>query len=348
MSWSAKWLPPTSKPLEARDYVSSLSLIESREASSKAFELAGKRVFVAGHTGMAGSAIVRRLGQEGCNLLLPKRSELDLTRQDQTERYLSTTRPEVVIMAAGRVGGILANDKNPANFLADNLAMALNCIHVSHVVGVKKLLFLGSSCIYPKFAKQPMSEDQLLTGPLEPTNESYAIAKIAGIKLCEAYRRQYDCDFISVMPTNLYGPGDNYHPEHSHVVAALIRRFHEAKINNAPTVVVWGTGTPRREFLYVDDFADACVFVLKNYSVLQFINIGVGEDITIAEFAQTVAEVVGFHGNITYDASRPDGMPRKLLDVSRLSALGWKARTSLRDGLKKAYNDFLTNAMRER
>jgi GDP-L-fucose synthase len=328
--------------------VSSLPLSEPRGASANAFELAGKRVFVAGHTGMAGSAIVRRLGQEGCNLLLPERSELDLTRQDQTERYLSATRPETVIMAAGRVGGILANDTNPANFLADNLAMALNCIHVSHVVGVKKLLFLGSSCIYPKFAKQPMSEDQLLTGPLEPTNESYAIAKIAGIKLCEAYRRQYDCDFISVMPTNLYGPGDNYHPEHSHVVAALIRRFHEAKINNASTVVVWGTGTPRREFLYVDDFADACVFVLKNYSTLQFINIGVGEDIAIEEFARTVAEVVGFHGNITYDASRPDGMPRKLLDLSRLSALGWKATTSLRDGLRKTYGDFLTNAVRER
>jgi GDP-L-fucose synthase len=328
--------------------VSSLPLSESSGASADAFELAGKRVFVAGHTGMAGSAIVRRLAQEGCNLLLPERSELDLTRQDQTERYLSAARPEVVIMAAGRVGGILANDKNPANFLADNLAMAFNCIHVSHLVGVKKLLFLGSSCIYPKFAKQPMSEDQLLTGPLEPTNESYAIAKIAGIKLCEAYRRQYDRDFISVMPTNLYGPGDNYHPEHSHVVAALIRRFHEAKINNAPTVVVWGTGTPRREFLYVDDFADACVFVLKNYSALQFINIGVGEDITIGEFTRTVAEVVGFRGEVTYDASRPDGMPRKLLDVSRLSALGWRATTPLRDGLMKAYNDFLTNAVRER
>ena len=221
-------------------------------------------------------------------------------------------------MAAGRVGGILANDKYPATFLADNLAMAFNCIHASHLIGVKKLLFLGSSCIYPKFAKQPMSEDQLLTGPLEPTNEWYAIAKIAGIKLCEAYRRQYDRDFISVMPTNLYGPGDNYHPEHSHVVAALIRRFHEAKINDASTVVVWGTGTPRREFLYVDDFADACVFVLKNYSALQFINIGVGEDKTIAEFAQTVAEVVGFRGKIEYDISKPDGMPLKLLDISRL------------------------------
>ena len=235
-------------------------------------------------------------------------------------------------MAAGRVGGILANDSNPATFLADNLAMAYNCIHVSHLIGVKKLLFLGSSCIYPKFAKQPMSEDQLLTGPLEPTNESYAIAKIAGIKLCEAYRRQYDRDFISVMPTNLYGPGDNYHPEHSHVVAALIRRFHEAKINNAPTVVVWGTGTPRREFLYVDDFADACVFVLKNYSALQFINIGAGEDCTIAEFAQTVAAVVGFHGEIEYDPSKPDGMPLKLLDVSRLSAIGLASQNAVAGG----------------
>jgi GDP-L-fucose synthase len=328
--------------------VSSLLLNEAGGLSATAFELMGKRVFVAGHTGMAGSAIVRRLGQESCHLLVAERSELDLTRQDQTERYLTATRPEVVIMAAGRVGGILANDRNPANFLADNLGMALNCIHGSHLIGVKKLLFLGSSCIYPKFAKQPMSEDQLLTGPLEPTNESYAIAKIAGIKLCEAYRRQYGNDFISVMPTNLYGPGDNYHPEHSHVVAALIRRFHEAKANNAPTVVVWGTGTPRREFLYVDDFADACVFVLRNYSALQFINIGVGADITISEFARTVAEVVGFHGEIKYDALKPDGMPAKLLDVSRLSAMGWKAKTTLAEGLRKAYSDFLTNAVRER
>ena len=328
--------------------MSSPALSESDDASVNAFELAGKRVFVAGHTGMAGSAIVRRLRQEGCSLVLPDRSELDLTRQDQTERYLFATRPDIVIMAAGRVGGILANDQNPADFLADNLVMAFNCIHVGHLVGVKKLLFLGSSCIYPRAAKQPMSEDQLLTGPLEPTNESYAIAKIAGIKLCEAYRRQYGRDFISVMPTNLYGPGDNYHPERSHVVAALIRRFYEAKINNASTVVVWGTGKPQREFLYVDDFADACVFVLKNYSGLQFINIGVGEDITVEDLARTVAEVVGFRGNIMYDASKPDGMPRKLLDVSRLSGMGWKATTSLRDGLTKAYSDFLTNAVRER
>ena len=312
------------------------------------FDLAGKSVFVAGHTGMAGSAIVRRLRQEPCNVLIANRRELDFTRQDQTERYLSAARPDVVIMAAGRVGGILANDTYPADFLADNLAMALNCIHVSHMIDVQKLVFLGSSCIYPKFAKQPMSEDQLLTGALEPTNEWYAIAKIAGIKLCEAYRREYSRDFVSVMPTNLYGPGDNYHPEHSHVAAALIRRFHEAKLNNASKVVVWGTGTPRREFLYVDDFADACVFVLKNYSDAQFVNIGFGEDITIAEFARLVAEIVGFRGEIVYDTSKPDGTPRKLLDVSRLSANGWKAKVPLREGLAKAYDDFLTRAVRER
>jgi GDP-L-fucose synthase len=328
--------------------VSSLPQINARDTSASAFDLAGKRVFVAGHTGMAGSAIVRRLRQEPCTVLVADHRELDFTRQDQTERHLSATRPDVVIMAAGRVGGILANDRYPANFLAENLAMALNCIHVSHLVGVRKLLFLGSSCIYPKFAKQPMSEDQLLTGELEPTNEWYAIAKIAGIKLCQAYRRQYGSDFISVMPTNLYGPGDNYHPEHSHVVAALIRRFHQAKVTNAPTVVVWGTGAPRREFLYVDDFADGCVFVLKNYSGSQFINIGCGKDQTIAEFARTVAEVVGFRGEIVYDTSKPDGTPRKLLDVSRLSAIGWKAKVSLQEGLAKAYADFLTSALRER
>ena len=312
------------------------------------FDLAGKSVFVAGHTGMAGSAIVRRLRQEPCTVLIANRRELDFTRQDQTERYLSAARPDVVIMAAGRVGGILANDTYPADFLADNLAMALNCIHVSHMIDVQKLVFLGSSCIYPKFAKQPMSEDQLLTGALEPTNEWYAIAKIAGIKLCEAYRREYSRDFVSVMPTNLYGPGDNYHPERSHVVAALIRRFHEAKLNNASKVVVWGTGTPRREFLYVDDFADACVFVLKNYSDAQFVNIGFGEDITVAELARLVAEIVGFRGEIVYDTSKPDGTPQKLLDVSRLSTIGWKAKVPLREGLAKAYDDFLTHAVRER
>src|SRR6266702_8802085 len=301
-------------------------------ASLVPFDLAGKRIFVAGHNGMAGSAIVRRLRQEPCEVLVEERRDLDLTRQEPTENYFRSTRPEVVVMAAGRVGGILANDAYPVEFLAENLAMELNCIRASHMAGVQKLLFLGSTCIYPKFAKQPMSEDQLLTGTLEPTNESYAIAKIAGIKLCEAYHRQYGSDFVSVMPTNLYGPGDNYHPEHSHVVAALIRRFHEAKSNNAAQVVVWGTGTPRREFLYVDDFADACVFLLKHYSGSQFLNIGVGEDITIADFARLVAEVVGFTGEIAFDPSKPDGTPRKLVDISRLKALGWSAKTHLREG----------------
>src|SRR6202048_2324974 len=261
-SWWPKWSRAISKALQRKDQVLSPPQTNA-EFSAARFDLAGKRIFVAGHNGMAGSAIVRRLRQDAYNVVVAQRSELDLTRQDQTERYLSAVRPDVVIMAAGRVGGILANDTYPADFLADNLAMALNCIHVSHMIDVQKLVFLGSSCIYPKFAKQPMSEDQLLTGALEPTNEWYAIAKIAGIKLCEAYRREYSRDFVSVMPTNLYGPGDNYHPENSHVGAALIRRFHEAKVSGVPDVVVWGTGTPRREFLYVDDMAEACVHLMK-------------------------------------------------------------------------------------
>jgi GDP-L-fucose synthase len=312
------------------------------------FDLTGKRIFVAGHNGMAGSAIVRRLRQEPCEVLVVERRDVDLTRQEPTENYFRSMKPDVVVMAAGRVGGILANSTYPVEFLADNLAMALNCIQASHMGGVQKLLFLGSTCIYPKFARQPMSEDQMLTGELEPTNQWYAIAKIAGIKLCEAYHRQYGCDFISVMPTNLYGRGDNYHPEHSHVVAALIRRFHEAKAAGAPAVVIWGTGTPRREFLHVDDFADACAFILKNYSSPEFLNIGVGQDITIAEFAQIVADVIGYQGKITYDASKPDGTPRKLVDVSRLSALGWKARIPLKEGLARAYADFLADPTRER
>ena len=312
------------------------------------FDLANKRVFVAGHKGMAGSAIVRRLREESCEILTIDRTQLDLTRQQPTEEYLAKARPDVVIVAAGRVGGILANSAYPVEFLADNLAIELNVIRSTQSAGVRKLLFLASTCIYPKFAKQPMSEDQLLTGELEPTNEWYAIAKIAGIKLCEAYHRQHGCEFVSVMPSNLYGPGDNYHREHSHVVAALLRRFHEAKVENAPTVVVWGTGTPRREFLYVDDFADACIFVLKNYSGPKLINIGVGQDLSITEFAETVADVVGYRGKITYDSSKPDGTPRKLVDISRLSVLGWKARISLRQGLTKSYADFLENPIRER
>jgi GDP-L-fucose synthase len=322
------------------------SNVESLAANS--FDLTGTRVFVAGHRGMAGSALLRRLGQEACDILVAERSDFDLTRQDQTERYLSANKPDVVIIAAARVGGIFANDHFPVDFLADNLAIALNCIQASHHAGVRKLVFLGSSCVYPKFANQPMREEELLTGELEPTNQWYAVAKIAGLKLCEAYRRQYGDDFIAVMPTNLYGPGDNYHPQHSHAVAALIRRFHEAKVANAPRVVVWGTGTPRREFLYVDDFADACVFLLKHYSGSQFLNIGVGEDITIADFARLVAEVVGFTGEITFDPSKPDGTPRKLVDISRLKALGWSAKTSLRDGLAKAYAHFQSDAVRER
>jgi GDP-L-fucose synthase len=304
------------------------------------FDLAGKRVYVAGHTGMVGSAIVRRLGHEGCDILTADHATVDLADQQHTERWLAKAKPEAVFLAAARVGGIGANSAYPAAFIADNLAIALNLIRGSHAAGVQKLLFLGSSCIYPKLAPQPMNEEQLLTGPLEPTNEWYAIAKIAGIKLCQAYRRQFGADFISVMPTNLYGPGDNYHPQDSHVPAALIRRFHEAKVSAAPGVLVWGTGTPRREFLAADDLADACVFVMKHYSGDGFLNVGTGEDITIADFARLVAEVVGYGGKVDFDTSRPDGAPRKLLDVSKLAALGWRARTPLREGLAAAYADF--------
>jgi GDP-L-fucose synthase len=312
------------------------------------FDLAGKRVYVAGHAGMAGAAIVRRLGRESCEILTVDRAALDLADQRQTEQWLARAEPDAVFLAAGRVGGIRANSAYPAAFIADNLAIGLNLVRAAHAAGVKKLLLLGSSCIYPQLAPQPMREEDLLTGPLEPTNEWYAVAKIAGIKLCQAYRRQFGADFISVMPTNLYGPGDNYHPEDSHVPAALIRRFHEAKVSGAPTAVVWGTGTPRREFLAADDLADACVFVMKHYSADGFLNIGTGEDIAIADFARLVADVVGYGGKIVFDPARPDGAPRKLLDVSKLAALGWRAQRPLRQGLAAAYTDFLQRVAADR
>ena len=308
--------------------------------SSCTYDLTGKRVFVAGHGGMVGSAIVRRLAQERCVVLTVPHRELDLTRPEATEGWLKSARPDVVIVAAARVGGIYANSTYPVDFLCNNLAIGLNVIRASHEANVEKLLFLGSSCIYPKLAKQPISEDELLTGPLEPTNEWYAIAKIAGLKMCQAYRHQYGADFISAMPTNLYGPGDNYHPQDSHVPAALLRRFHEAKLSNAPSVAVWGTGRPLREFLYVDDLADACVYLLKHYSDDRPINVGAGKDISIADFAMMIAKTVGYTGKITFDASKPDGTPRKLLDVSRLSSLGWCARTPLMEGLALTYADF--------
>jgi GDP-L-fucose synthase len=307
----------------------------------KIFDLAGKRVYVAGHRGMVGSAIVRRLADVSCEIITVGRAEVDLERQEQAERFLASTRPDVVIVAAARVGGIHANNTYPADFISENLAIARNTVHGSYQAGVKKLLFLGSSCIYPKLAQQPMREEELLTGSLEPTNQWYSIAKIAGIKLCQGYRRQYGVDFISVMPTNLYGPGDNYHPENSHVVPALIRRFHEAKQGGVPIVNVWGTGTPLREFLFVDDLADACLFVLEHYSDELHVNVGSGQEATIAEFAKLVAEVVGYRGELAFDPSRPDGVPRKLLDSSKLAGMGWRARTSLRVGLEQAYAAFL-------
>ena len=305
------------------------------------FELKGKTVYVAGHRGMVGSALVRRLAREGVELLTATRGEADLRDQAAVNRWFADKRPQVVFLAAAKVGGIVANNTLRAEFLYDNLAIAANVIHAAHLHGTGKLMFLGSSCIYPKLAPQPMREDAMLTGPLEPTNEPYAIAKIAGIKMAEAYRSQYGSDFISVMPTNLYGPGDNYHPEYSHVVAALIRRFHEAKSSGVANVVVWGTGKPRREFLYVDDMADACVHLMKTDSHSEMVNIGTGEDIAISDFARVVAATVGYKGTISYDTSRPDGTPQKLLDVGRLAKLGWRARTSLEDGIRLAYQAYL-------
>jgi GDP-L-fucose synthase len=307
------------------------------------FDLAGRRVWVVGHRGMAGSAIARRLAREDCELITATRSELDLLRQAEVEDWMKAKKIDAVFLAAATVGGIQANVTRPAEFLYENLVIETNIIEAARSTGVKKLLFLGSSCIFPRMAEQPMREEALLTGALEPTNEWYAIAKIAGIKLCQAYRRQYGCDFVSVMPTNLYGPGDRYDAESGHVVAALIMKIHAAKISNSTTVELWGSGTPRREFLSSDDLADACVFVMKNYSGEMFLNVGTGHDITILELAQSVAKIVGWKGNFTFKTSKPDGMPRKVLDVSRLSALGWTASTDFETGMKQAYEWYVAN-----
>lgn len=303
---------------------------------------ASDRVYVAGHRGLVGSALVRRLESEGfTNLVLRSREELDLTEQQAVRDFFEAEAPAYVFLAAAKVGGILANDTYPAEFIRDNLAIQSNVLDAAHRAGAQKLMFLGSSCIYPKFAPQPIHEDSLLTGPLEPTNDAYAIAKIAGVKMCQAYHRQFGSRFISVMPTNLYGPGDNFDLSTSHVLPALIRKFHEAKAGGSPEVVVWGSGTPRREFLHVDDLADASVFLMRTYESPDIVNVGVGEDLTIRDLAELVAEVVGFEGTLTFDTSKPDGTPRKLLDVSRLRALGWTPRIGLREGVQDTYRWYL-------
>ena len=307
------------------------------------FILAGRRVWVAGHRGMAGSAIVRRLAREDCEIVTATRSELDLLRQADVDAWMADKKIEAVFLAAATVGGIMANATRPAEFLYENLVIETNVIHASWRTGVKKLLFLGSSCIYPRMAQQPMREEELLTGALEPTNEWYAIAKIAGIKLCQAYRRQYGCDFVSVMPTNLYGPGDRYDAEGGHVVAALIMKIHAAKIASSPTVELWGTGSPRREFLFSEDLADACLFVMKNYSGEAFLNVGTGQDMSILELAQTIARIIGWQGTFTFDPSKPDGTPRKVMDVSRLRDLGWSAKTDFEAGMEQAYKWYIAN-----
>ena len=304
------------------------------------YPLGGRRVWVAGHRGMVGAALVRRLAHEDCEILTVDRAEVDLRRQSDVEDWLAETRPQAAVVAAATVGGIQANDSRPAEFIYDNLAIEANVIHAAWRCGVEKLLFLGSSCIYPRDAAQPMTEEALLTGPLEATNQWYAVAKIAGLKLCQAYRRQYGCDFITAMPANLYGPGDNFDLASSHVVAALMRKAHEARIAGDDSLAVWGSGRPRREFLYVEDLADALVFLLQTYSGEAHVNVGAGKDIVISELAALIAEVVGFAGGLTFDPGKPDGTPRKLLDVSRLSELGWSPSTGLRDGLAQTYRWF--------
>ncbi len=296
------------------------------------------KIYIAGHRGLVGSAILRKLQSEGFeNFALADSRSLDLRNQLEVEEFFRREQPAYVFLAAAKVGGILANDTFRAEFLYDNLMIEANVIHAAWKYGVQKLMFLGSSCIYPKMAPQPLREDYLLTGPLEPTNEPYAIAKIAGIKLCDAYRDQYGCHFVSVMPTNLYGPNDNYHPQNSHVLPAMIRRFHEAKRDQAPFVTIWGTGTPRREFLHVDDLADACYYLMQHYDEPGLVNIGVGEDISILELAQMVREIVGYEGDIRHDLSKPDGTPRKLMDVGKLHAMGWQAQIPLKEGIRRVY-----------
>ena len=309
------------------------------------FDLADKRIWVAGHRGMVGGAVVRRLASENCEVITANREELDLTDQRAVLGWMHNQRPQVVVLAAARVGGILANDTQPVEFLRDNLLIQTSVLTGAESVGVEKLLFLGSSCIYPKHADQPIKEEALLTGPLEPTNEWYALAKIAGIKLAQAYRRQYGCDFISAMPTNLYGPGDNFDLNASHVLPALIRKVHEAKAVSGE-VVVWGSGTPRREFLYVDDCADACVHLLKHYSDEGHINVGSGSDVSIMELTRLVMDVLGYNGPVVTDPGKPDGTPRKLMDNTKLAALGWQPQTALRDGIAKSYAAFLDGAGR--
>ena len=305
------------------------------------------KIYVAGHRGMVGSAIVRRLEKEGYgNLVLKTSSQLDLRNRGQVEQFFSEEKPEYVFLAAAKVGGIVANSKHPADFMYDNMILEINVIHSAFVNQVKKLMFLGSSCIYPRMAPQPMPESCLLTSSLEQTNEAYALAKISGLKYCEYLNRQYGTDYISVMPTNLYGPNDNYHPEHSHVLPALIRRFHEAKTENKPEVVIWGTGAPLREFLYVDDLADACLFLMNHYSGNETVNLGTGKELSIAGLAELVGRVVGYQGKITFDPSKPDGTPRKLLDVSKLTGLGWTYKTELEEGIALAYDDFLHSEVR--
>lgn len=319
----------------------------SLKTSGVIFPLEGKRIWIAGHRGMVGSAIVRRLASEGCEVLTAGRDVLDLQRQIEVETWLAREKPDAIFMAAAKVGGILANDTYPADFLYSNLVIETNIIDAAWRSGVGKLLFLGSSCIYPKLAPQPIMEDSLLTGPLEPTNEWYAIAKIAGIKLAQAYRKQHGCDFISAMPTNLYGIGDNFDLNSSHVMPAIIRKAHEAKLASRERITIWGTGTPRREFLNADDCADACVFLMKTYSGFEHVNVGSGDDVTILELAQLVCEVVGFKGEIVTDTTKPDGTPRKLMSADKLRGMGWKPSIELRKGIESTYQAFIASTVAE-